>query len=330
MGVSVSLEATISLCLLNNNCLRVNHQQKKEFNVQNSSCFSRDGLQKLYFGEREVYIIFYAYGRLYDWKLELVVALSNCEGLVEPIFTCPVNMKKTMKKFAAYTSSNYKFYCGHVQSDLFYHIVITHINRCLIVQYGLVEGSSITVYYEIRGYLNVHFTYVPMPIFQNSPSSAPADLIQVTYGTQDMMMKRNVTLNMSKYIQDIVYLTVSHTHVSRYHHPMVAMELHNINLPPKCAHVTEATHHNNQPENKQPVLQLDVISLCWKGTYVRPIIYSFDVKVVELTITDTYVKPIIYIEGPSAQQQVGIMTMFILVDQVCNSIKHINSISPNC
>ena len=267
----------------------------RDRNFYNFFYFSSDGLQKLYFGEREVYIVFYAYGRLYDWELELVVKRSNCEGLVEPIFTCPVNMKKALKKFVAYPTRNYDFYCGHIKYDWYYHIIITKINKCLIVQFGLNDGSRITVYYEIRGHLNVHFTYAPVPIFRDSPLTTVSDDIKLAYGTQNMTIKSNVSLNVSKYIQDIVYLTVSHVRVPEYHNPMVAMKLQNIIKPPKCAQVNETTHYNNQPENMQPLLQLDVISLCWKGTYRWPGIYLFDVKIAHLTITDTYVKPIIYI-----------------------------------
>ena len=246
----------------------------------------------------EVHLIFYAYGSNYNLTIDLEAKNSFCEGLLEPVYRCPFNMKEAMQQFVTSAELNYNFFCQHEIKVHKYLISFTNINKCLIVQTGIHASTSKKIFYEFRGRAEVLLNFVSMPFFKTDddfheiPESE--DFFNFTYGKEDFTSWKQTLQHSGQYTRYIVYMKMYHSRVQAYHTSVLAMKMQLNNAPAKCAFVNESTHKELSARTI-PVLTLEVTSDCGVGTYSLPLIYEFTIKVSDKYEIGRFAKRLIYI-----------------------------------
>ena len=80
------------------------------------------------FGVHETYLIIYAYGPYYEIDINVVIQATECEGIVEPVMSCPFNLQHPQTgdfQNVEVTGKNYLYRCVQLPTLTRYKIQAT-------------------------------------------------------------------------------------------------------------------------------------------------------------------------------------------------------------
>ena len=129
------------------------------------------GPKYIVLGSFDYYLIFYAYGPLYNIDIDIHIHPSDCEGLFEPQFMCFTeqdieipNLSET-RKFQRYIrGSHYEALCFIIRLERtqMYLVKTYNIKKCLVVQ-SISLRTIHNEYYIFVGTMDLGLTVIKMP-----------------------------------------------------------------------------------------------------------------------------------------------------------------------
>ena len=129
------------------------------------------GPKYIVLGSFDYYLIFYAYGPLYDIDIDIHIHPSDCEGLFEPQSMCFTpqdiavpNRNETRKLQRYIRGSHYEAICYIVKRDKMqvYSVKTYNIKKCLIMQ-SIFLPKLYYEYYSFVGTMDIGLTIIKTP-----------------------------------------------------------------------------------------------------------------------------------------------------------------------
>ena len=130
-----------------------------------------NGPKYIVLGSFDYFLIFYAYGPLYNIDIDIHIHASDCEGLFEPQSMCFTpqdiaisNLNETRNLRRYIRGSHYETLCFIVKRDKiqFYLVQTYNIKKCLVVQ-GISLRKIYHEYYTFVGTMDIGLTVNKMP-----------------------------------------------------------------------------------------------------------------------------------------------------------------------
>ena len=245
------------------------------------------GPKYIVLGSFDYYLIFYAYGPLYNIDIDIHIHPSDCEGLFEPQSMCFTSQDMTApklnetSKFRRYIrGSHYETLCMTLRLDRksVYLVQTYNIKKCLVMQ-SISLPMTYNEHYTFVGTMDIGLTVIKMP-----PYSAEGKITAGITGEGIL-----VALNLHAHILNISslnksweasYLEISTVHliISNINHSQamyIQLHVDVANTTTDCINsidkrnVISATNHNTsgiiEPSNMCGLLQ-----------YSIPFVYAFN------------------------------------------------------
>ena len=159
------------------------------------------GPKYIVLGSFHYYLIFYAYGPLYDIDIDIHIHPSDCEGLFEPQSMCftaqdiaGLKQNETRKLRRYIRGSHYETLCMTLRLDgmSIYLVKTYNIKKCLVMQ-SISLRMIYNEYYTFVGTMDIGLTVVKMP-----PYSSEGKITAELTGEVDL-----VALNLHTHILNI-------------------------------------------------------------------------------------------------------------------------------
>ena len=129
------------------------------------------GPKYIVLGSFDYYLIFYAYGPLYNIDIDIHIHASDCEGLFEPQFMCFTpqdiavpNLNETRNLRRYIRGSHYETLCFIEKQDKIqlYLVQTYNIKKCLVMQ-SISLRKIYHEYYTFVGTMDIGLTVIKMP-----------------------------------------------------------------------------------------------------------------------------------------------------------------------
>ena len=245
------------------------------------------GPKYIVLGSFHYYLIFYAYGPLYDIDLDIHVYPSDCEGLFEPQFMCFTEQDiagpklNETRKFRRYIrGSHYETLCFIVRLDrMQYYLVKTYnIKKCLVVQ-SISLRKIYNEYYTFVGTLDIGLTVVKMP-----PYSSDGKIIAAITGEVIL-----VGLNLHTHILNIsslnrlwkaLYWEISTMKMmlSNINHSQgmyIQLHVDVVNTTTDCSNIVDKRNVISRSNDNTSGL-IEITNMCGLLQYSIPLVYGFN------------------------------------------------------
>ena len=244
------------------------------------------GPKSIIFGSYRYYLIVYAFGPLYHIDIDIVMQISKCEGLFEPINLCTVPITQKDHTFhhelqarRILQGAHFTLVCSaRIQSDN--HTAITHsaeffnIKKCIIFQsIALPQGYS--ELYTFKGKMDIEITVVNGPSFWSGAPITASHTSHLTVGSlnlQTELYSDSRSLHISK--QDVAILVFHSKNIREHLRYNTRMKLNTIKRKPRSCIITEDHEQSNDTDLK--VLQItNFCGLLHCGTQVLIHVFKF-------------------------------------------------------
>ena len=184
----------------------------------NQPLVTKHGLQHLIFSGNRTHLVVYAYGPEYVIDIDVLVSASKCEGLLDPVLACPIELPIGEKKHAVrrYATSTYKFVCSFGPN--YYIPNVYNIVGCVDIQtinHGYAYKYCLQIMMPVVAYLN----YNTPTHYAFNGSIALSNYLIVIWGNHSSGINKVEQMSAStrQHYGKVSTLTVIHTIYRKYH-----------------------------------------------------------------------------------------------------------------
>ena len=237
-----------------------------------SSVLLIDGLKYLVFGVHESYLIIYAYGPYYEIDIDVLVQATECEGIVEPVMACPINLRQPQTgdfQNVKVSGQNYLARCVQLKMN---YILIDVLAGCVIIQ--SIQLSIMSSYsLEIKGNMELYVNYQKPKLLDDI--GVYHRILDAEFIIVLTNLISNVTVPSASMIikeESISYLRIWQHVLNLYEYPSYLLRLDTKPRTFECAKVSEDSHVQL---NYNFMLMLTITNFCGFGTYSKPAVYIY-------------------------------------------------------
>ena len=224
------------------------------------------GPKSIVFGSFRYYLIVYAFGPLYHIDIDIIMQISKCEGLFEPINLCSVSI--TQKDHTFHHELQVRRYLQGAQFTLIcsakiepaknnkitHSAEIFNIEKCIIFQsISLSQGYS--ELYTFKGKMDIEITVLNGPSFWPGGHVTASHTSHLTIGTLNLkteILSTSSNLHLSK--QDVAILVFHSRNLREHLRSNTMMKISTIRRDDSSCIVKE--NHDQSNVNDVKVLQI--------------------------------------------------------------------------
>ena len=269
------------------------HQVKSEqgpfcSNASPSHPFVGDiGPKYIVLGRFDYYLIFYAYGPLYNIDLDIHIHPSDCEGLFEPQSMCftpqdiavpKLNETRTFRRYIR--GSHYETLCFMLRQDKMRIFLVKtyNIKKCLVMQ-SISLRRIYNEYYTFAGPMDIGLTVIKLPPYSSEGKRTAGIAGEVVL----------VALNLHTYILNIgsinkswkaTYLEISTIKMilSMINHSQtmyIQLQVDVVNTTTDCINIVDK-RNVIRATNRNTAGIVEISNMCGLLQYSIPFVYAFN------------------------------------------------------
>ena len=245
------------------------------------------GPKYIVLGSFHYYLIFYAYGLLYDINIDIHIHPSDCEGMFEPQSMCftlqdiAVSKRNETRKLRRYIrGSHYEMLCYIVRLDKsqIYFVQTFNIKKCLVMQ-SVSLRKIYNEYYTFVGTMDIGLTVIKMPPYSSDGKitagiRGEGTLVALNLHTHIL----NISSLKKSWEESYLEMSTMKMMLSMINHSQTMyIELHVdvVNITTYCIksvdkrNVIRSTNHNT-------LGIIEITNMCGLLQYSIPFVYAFD------------------------------------------------------
>ena len=245
--------------------------------TMNQPLVTKHGLQHLIFSGNRTHLVIYAYGPYYHIDMNVIVSGSGCEGLLDPMFACPIELPAGEREHAVrrYVTSTYKSMCSFRLN--YYILKVEKVVGCLDIQI-INHGHAYAYLLEIMMPTVVDLNYITPTYYTfNGFISYLSDLLVIwgnhSSGTSNV---EGMVSSTRKHFGKVSTLAVKHT-IYREHHPStlrLKITVFDV-LQSLCRVLNKSAHAEVGHSGDRRAFMAQLTGSCVIGTYTESTLYFF-------------------------------------------------------
>ena len=238
---------------------------------------SESDFSDLVFSNDSFMLFVYAFGPLYELKVEITVTTTKCEGIINPLTLCMRNDTNSQIPQRTYIkNTNYIYFCDGTYANeyyggIYFSIILLDLKGCIVVQ-QIPTSSSLNYILRLNMYSETKIWISPPAFSEAVLRRTHWDRVSIHASSGNMVRstpKGPVTH------QDIPAMVLQYLTRFAFHKLMYYVQLTSKEFVQKCSLYNESSHTVWEDVFTRIRHFLAVNSACGIGKYTKNYIYVF-------------------------------------------------------
>ena len=238
---------------------------------------SESDFTELAFSGDPFMLFVYAFGPLYQLKVDITVTTTKCEGIINPLTICMTNDTNSQVLQGIYVQKiNYRCFCDGIYSSQYYggiylSIILLKIQGCIVIQ-QIPTVSSLNYIIRLKMYSDAKI-WISTPAFSEEIMERTHwDRVSIHPSSKDIISS---TPNGPVTQLDVPAMVIQYLTRSAFHKLMYYVLLTSKKVVEKCSLYNESSHAIWKDMFTRYRHFLAVNSACGIGRYTKNYIYIF-------------------------------------------------------
>ena len=235
------------------------------------------GLNELVFPSDPFKLFVYAFGPLYTLAIDIIVSITECEGLINPVELCLSNDTVSQVPVGqSHQPTNYKLFCKNILStlvsgDVYISIVMHDLKGCVVVQ-QIPTTSDMSYIIRFTDHSNIAI-WIATPVL----STRLMGLTNWGLITFHASQSNIITTTNNQVIRYLYIPTAMLSYVTRFefHKLMFHLQTRKREVIQICEKYNESSHTVWRDKFVEYRYFLSVTNICGVGTYSKNYIYVY-------------------------------------------------------
>ena len=225
------------------------------------------------------YLVLYSYGSDYNIDVDIIVTISDCEGIVDPALTCPGLLATDQLDYfhSDIQRGSYKISCNYVVSLEVYQIQLYRLQSCLVVQ-ALHHGHRFPYNLEIFSSANVQWNLKIPPCQRYDGIFIDINIVTLAWGEQVSGIHRVITMLNNRYLRlrEVSVMQMRNEYKLSFYHSSLLVKIEPYEIREStCMMMKKSSHSAVSYMGYEKALITRLACLCAVGIYSTPTLYMY-------------------------------------------------------
>ena len=239
---------------------------------------SESDFSELVFSSDPFMLIVYAFGPLYELKVDINVTTTVCEGIINPLTLCMRNdTNSQIPQGVNIVKSNYRYSCHGISTSehyggMYFKILMTNLQVCIVIQQIPSALSDLNYIIRLKMFSDTTI-WISTPAFTEvTMQRTHWGQVSIHASSTDIIRS---TANGPITYQDTPATTIQYLTRFAFHKLMYSVQLTHKKVIQRCASYNESSHAVWETVFTRPRHFLALNSACGIGRYIKNYIYIF-------------------------------------------------------
>ena len=242
---------------------------------------SESHFNELVFSSDPFMLIVYAFGPLYELKVDINVTTSKCEGIINPLTLCMRNdTNSQIPRFVYIEKSNYKYSCHGISTSehyggMYLSILMIDLQACIVIQQIPSASSGLNYFIQLKMFSDTKIRISTPAFSEVTMRKTHWGQVSIHASSSDIIRS---TANGPITYQDSPATTIQYLTRFAFHKLMYYVQLTRKKVIQRCALYNESSHAVLETVFTRPLHLLALSKACGIGRYIKNYIYIFAVS----------------------------------------------------